>query len=263
MACSNCQSATSRRQKTMSRVRSFNYQAPEFESLEARQHLSVGLSRGGTLFSTGTSGNDVITLVRDSMRASRLYVIENGAVTVVSSHSVRRVVLSGGGGNDTITVDGRAGVVIAPNITLDGGAGADRLTGGTTGATLLGGMGNDTIIGGAGADYVLGGDGNDAVWGGSGDDQLYGDGGDDLLYGQKGNDTLGGNGEDRLLFLGDNGDPDHLSNYPAPELGRDLLDGGKGNDDLLCGTWSDTQRYDGTFDRPANSTLIGGRVSTS
>src|SRR5207248_5546243 len=136
-------------------------------------------------------------------------------------------------GNDTISVDDSAGTVVAQSIALDGGNGADRLNGGTFAATLLGGGGNDTIVGGAGADYILAGGGNDAVWGGAGDDQIYGDAGDDQLFGQVGNDTLGGNGEDRLLLMGDNGDPDHLTSYPAAELGNDLLNGGKGNDELL------------------------------
>jgi Ca2+-binding RTX toxin-like protein len=228
------------------------------EPLEPRRLLSVGVSRGGTLYATGTSGNDSIAIVRDSRHSKRWYVIENGVASVASTRGIRRVALSGGGGNDTITVDDAAGLVVASSITLDGGTGADRLSCGATGATLMGGAGNDTIVGGGGADYAQAGDGNDAVWGGSGGDQLYGDGSDDLVYGQKGNDTLGGNGEDRLLFMGDNGDPDHLANYPAASLGRDLLDGGKGNDELLCGTWSDSQHYDGAFDRPPNSTLVGG-----
>jgi Ca2+-binding RTX toxin-like protein len=231
------------------------------ELLEPRRHLSVGLSRGGTLYATGASGNDTIIVVRDTHKARRIDVIENGVFARFAVKSVRRIALSGGAGNDTISVNDSAGIIAPQNILLDGGDGADRLNDGVSGATLLGGNGNDTIVGGSGADYILAGSGDDACWGGAGDDQIYGEGGNDQLFGQNGNDTLGGNGEDRLLFMGDNGNPDHLANYPAAELGSDLLNGGKGNDELLNGTWSDTQHYDGTFDRPGNSTLLGGAGS--
>jgi hypothetical protein len=231
------------------------------ETLEQRWFLSVGLSKGGTLYDSGTSGNDRIIIVRDAHKARRIDVIENGVLARFAASSIRRIALSAGDGNDTIAADDSVGIVVAQSITLDGGNGADRINGGSFGATLLGSAGNDTIVGGAGADYILAGAGNDACWGGAGDDQIYGDSGNDQLFGQNGSDTLGGNGEDRLLFMGDNGDPDHLTNYPAAELGNDSLNGGKGNDELLNGTWSDTQHYDGTFDRPGTSTLIGGAGS--
>jgi Ca2+-binding RTX toxin-like protein len=235
-----------------------NLHALEVERLETRRLLSVAISRGGTLYCTGTAGADTIVLVRDAKRAHRYDVIENGVGTRVNVYSFKRIYLGSGDGNDRITVDDSVGVVTARSITIDGGSGADRLQGGGGGSMLLGGVGDDTLVGGNAADYALGGDGQDQVWGGAGDDQLYGDAGNDSLYGQAGNDTLGGNGEDRLLFMGDNGDPDHLKSFPAAEFGDDLLNGGKGDDDLLCGTWSDDQRYDGRFDRPGSSTLIGG-----
>src|SRR5213079_2358143 len=49
------------------------------------------------------------------------------------------------------------------NMTVDGGSGADRLTGGPQGDTLFGGAGDDIITGGAGSDTVSGGGGNDRI----------------------------------------------------------------------------------------------------
>ena len=64
---------------------------------------------------------------------------------------------------------------------IDGGDGADRLTGGT---------GEDSFAGGLGNDVLVGGDGDDALDGGFGDDVLTGDAGSDEFIGGDGEDTL-------------------------------------------------------------------------
>jgi len=58
--------------------------------------------------------------------------------------------------------------------TVNGGAGADTITGGdhVFGDTLNGGAGNDVVNGGAGNDLLIGGAGVDTVSGGIGDDRL-------------------------------------------------------------------------------------------
>ncbi|KKK86946.1 hypothetical protein LCGC14_2758160, partial [marine sediment metagenome] len=102
---------------------------------------------------------------------------------------------------------------------------------------ILGGEGNDVLIGGAGEDWIFGGPGNDVLSGGA--DRQAGD----LILGNEGNDTFqiipsglpllkgsdqtlipttndtlkGGEGDDRILFLGGDLDdqgrpvPDHVA----------------------------------------------------
>ena len=77
-------------------------------------------------------------------------------------------------------------------LTMLGGSGADRFTGGGQ---------DDEIIGNDGGDRLAGGGGNDILWGGNGGDRLAGDGGDDTLWGGDGRDILnGGEGADSFLF---------------------------------------------------------------
>src|SRR5439155_22952485 len=107
-------------------------------------------------------------------------------------------VLHGGGGDDVITAGNGLGSLIS--LTLDGGAGNDRITGGD---------GNDLIIGGSGDDIVNGGRGNDVAQLGSGDDTFIWNPGDgsDIVEGQAGNDTLQFNGSsvDEHITISNNG----------------------------------------------------------
>jgi Ca2+-binding RTX toxin-like protein len=95
------------------------------------------------------------------------------------------LVLNANGGDDTFT----AGNGLAPliSLTVDGGAGNDKITGGDGNDTLIGGDGNDTLIGGRGSDVLLGGTGDDTFVWNPGD-------GSDVIEGQGGNDTLQFNG---------------------------------------------------------------------
>ena len=77
-------------------------------------------------------------------------------------------------------------------LTMLGGSGGDRFTGGGQ---------DDEIIGNDGGDTLAGGGGNDILWGGNGGDRLAGDGGVDTLWGGEGSDVLnGGEGADSFLF---------------------------------------------------------------
>ncbi|MEU9388723.1 calcium-binding protein [Streptomyces sp. NPDC048324] len=120
--------------------------------------------------------------------------------------------VSGGAGNDTITV-GAEGLAW-------GGDGKDTITASGGDNIVQGGRGDDVLHGGNGAQYLSGDDGNDTVTGGSDADSLYGGKGDDALYGNSGNDKLYGNsGNDRL--------------YGGP--GSDTLSGGPGRDVIRQG----------------------------
>ena len=108
--------------------------------------------------------------------------------------------ISGGNGNDTITVNSTEASV--QFVRLFGDAGND---------TLNGGPGNDLLVGGAGADTINGG---------AGDDTIYGD--------------------DVILVLADAGaaQPQVFIQPNAPG-GNDILSGGDGSDLLAGGSGAD------------------------
>jgi Ca2+-binding RTX toxin-like protein len=89
------------------------------------------------------------------------------------------------GGDDTFAATGNLAALIA--ITVDGGAGNDR---------LLGGNGIDQLLGGPGNDFVDGNQGNDIALLGSENDTFQWDPGDgsDVVEGQDGSDSLIFNG---------------------------------------------------------------------
>src|SRR5947209_10246466 len=86
--------------------------APVMEDLEQRQLLSAALSRGGTLWAVGKSGNDVITVSRDRRGSSYVLTVD-GIMTVAPARSVRAISLAGGDGNDRIAINDRYGIITA------------------------------------------------------------------------------------------------------------------------------------------------------
>ena len=106
------------------------------------------------------------------------------------------ITVNGGDGNDQISA-----ATLNLSVTIDGGVGADQLTGGGGDDVLSGRGGNDTLSGGGGNDTLFGGSGSDRLTGGDGDDRLNGQGGSkDILTGGLGDDTLdGGAGVDRVV----------------------------------------------------------------
>jgi len=95
------------------------------------------------------------------------------------------VVLNANGGDDTFSATGNLAALT--KLTVDGGAGNDR---------LLGGNGNDLLLGGDGNDFVDGNQGSDVGLLGAGDDTFQWDPGDgsDVVEGQDGADALAFNG---------------------------------------------------------------------
>jgi Ca2+-binding RTX toxin-like protein len=126
-----------------------------------------------------------------------------------------------GDGDDSADVWDDLGVPVS----VDGGAGDDKLYGAGGAQTLSGGPGNDDIKGQDGDDTLDGGDGNDKVDGGAGSDHVSGG---------AGNDTLVGDG------------------FKASS--PDVIDGGPGVD-LVADDWSDSAHSAGG---PANVTLDDG-----
>ena len=76
-----------------------------------------------------------------------------------------------------------------------------------------------SVDGGAGADAVSGSDGPDLILGSEGNDVLNGGGGDDRIVGDRGNDTVSGGASDDTLVW-NNGDA------------TDVMNGGGGHDDV-------------------------------
>ena len=150
----------------------------------------------------GDNRDNTITASRDA--AGQIFVnggavsIDGGQPTVFNTDEI---VVSGGNGNDTISLDNGA----LPPAQLFGGNGDDVLTGGAGADQLFGGNGNDTLNGGDGNDILNGGAGDDAVVGGKGSDVAFlGAGNDTFIWNPgDGSDTVEGQaGFDTLLFKG-------------------------------------------------------------
>jgi hypothetical protein len=202
------------------------------ELLELRQLLSA------TWTVNGTPGDDVI-LVSFDEPTSQISVSLNGTTSMRPAAKVKKLVINGGKGDDTITVDLGSQVLAC---VINGGAGTDTITCPDSGAVvhgnagddvINGGAGTDTLYGDAGNDTINGGAGNDKIRGGAGDDTLNGGDGDDAIYGDAGNDTLdGGAGNDKI----DGG------------AGNDTLTGGAGDDKLYGGAGDDVLNGQGDAD---------------
>ena len=128
------------------------------------------------------------------------------------------------------------GDVISDIEWLQGGSGADNLTGTTSANLLRGHYGADTISGLDGDDTMSGDlvtedvlDGADLIDAGSGADAVYGMGGNDTLTGGAGNDTIdGGTGTDRVIFTGNRADytiTESLGVYTVSHSLGSMLDG--------------------------------------
>ncbi len=128
--------------------------------------------------------------------------------------------------------------------TIEGGEGADALTGGAAdGGVLRGDAGNDLLVAGAGAILIEGGAGADVIGGGDGDDRLFGfkqdqeedasDGGDRITGGGGDDEIRGGAGDDDI----DGGDG---ADMLFGGTGDDLLAGGAGDDRITGGAGDDT-----------------------
>ena len=104
-----------------------------------------------------------------------------------------------GHGGDTFDADPALPVMIGGVIDgqvrpLEGGAGRDRLVGGSMADLLQGDEGSDSMAGGGGQDRLIGGPGADNLSGGSANDWLSGGNGPDKLGGGAGRDVCRGAG---------------------------------------------------------------------
>jgi Ca2+-binding RTX toxin-like protein len=134
----------------------------------------------GTLTITGDDNDNIVLVSRDAAGNIRVnnggVSIQGGTATVANTAVIQ---ISGGGGNDQLSLDESNGAL--PKANLFGEGGNDTLTGGSGNDMLNGGPGNDTLLGKGGNDTLLGGDGNDTLTGGDGDDQVFGEADNDRM----------------------------------------------------------------------------------
>jgi Ca2+-binding RTX toxin-like protein len=123
----------------------------------------------------GSAGNDTVT------------VASSGTGVVVNGLAAKVTLAGTDGGLDQLTVNGLAG-----NDTIN----ASALKAGQINLTINAGAGDDKIIGSQGDDLVIGGQGNDTALLGAGNDTFVWNPGDgsDTVDGQAGSDTLVFNG---------------------------------------------------------------------
>lgn len=183
----------------------------------------------------------------------------SGSITFTMPADIAGLAVSGGNGNDHISVDPS----IYQNVTLEGGAGNN---------TLIAGSGNDVLIGG--------GNGNNLLEGGAGDDILYGaqppalaaqalnlPGGtvaSGTTSGTPGNDTLIGGAGDNQLYAGNGNDVligGDAVQQPSglwvleKTVGRNMFFAGSGNDLMIAGPGTLGSQMEGGT---GNDTMVGG-----
>lgn len=161
----------------------------------------------GVLTIVGGPPDEVLVVSRNAAGTLRVnggsIPIAGGVPTVANTVLIN---LSGGGGNDQLSVDESHGAL--PQASLAGDAGNDTLTGGSGADVVNGGPGADTLFGKAGNDTLLGGEGDDTLAGGDGDDQVFGEADNDRIIWNPGDDTdlnEGGDGGDTVEVNGGNG----------------------------------------------------------
>ncbi len=139
--------------------------------------------QAGTLQITGDKASDKLRLAA-TPTALLLDVGDDGTVDFSFDPTpITAINVAAGGGDDEVAIDNAVSLFAARPLTVDGGAGNDRLIGGAGPETLIGGTGNDFVDGNIGADTARLGTGNDTFqWDpGDGSDTVDGDGGTDAL----------------------------------------------------------------------------------
>ena len=170
------------------------------ESLEGRTLFAVGAEPtislvNGVLEVSATRGSDVVEVSVDFNNSAMVNVTLNGEVQQFDLAQILSVRILGGPGDDILSVLG-----LSVTTRINGGLGADILTGALGNNWLYGGKGIDTLLGNIGVDHLFGGDGIDSLFGGDGIDFLDGGLGIDILTGGLGADVFRGYDRARELL---------------------------------------------------------------
>ena len=163
--------------------------------LSATDVTEVVVDLAGTIGGGADGARDQITAAGRAT-ADNVTIVTSGAETTVTGLPATlritnadaasdALIVNTGAGNDAI--DASALLATGVALTIDAGAGNDRIQGGAGVDILVGGAGNDTIDGNRGNDTALMGDGDDLFVWDPGD-------GSDVVEGQAGTDTLLFNG---------------------------------------------------------------------
>lgn len=222
------------------------------ESLETRRLLSTATLRGHTLRVAGDVDADNTIIVSLNDAGDQVQVnINSEAAQFFTLADVKRIIVRGRNGNDTLGVDEARGGLGRILVYMEGGDGNDEIGTGLERDIINGGKGDDflhdaggnnIVSGGDGTDNIITSDGNDWISGGPGDDtidafngrnRIFGGAGNDIIGSGAGNDFIdGGRGNDRITS---NAGDDRLHGG----AGDDILDAGDGNDRLFAGSGAD------------------------
>jgi hypothetical protein len=172
---------------------------PQLEALAARVMPAITATfsaAGAELRVVGDALDNTVVVSRD---AAGTILVNGGAVEVQGGQptvaNTRMIMILGGSGDDTLSLDETDGALPA--------------------ASIFGDDGNDVLTGGSGNDLIVGDSGNDTAFLGAGDDTFVWNTGDgsDTVEGQGGRDTLAFDGSDlaEKFDLSANGDRARLT----------------------------------------------------
>ncbi|MEM8790522.1 MAG: matrixin family metalloprotease [Pseudomonadota bacterium] len=203
-----------------------------------------------TVRKTGESGNNITVEVFSSSSTG----LGNDTPTSGNAFSYEiakggKLIIDGGEGNDTITLENFDGDDLI--FMIDGGVGNDTIaftgspvvTGGTktTGFnTITGGAGNDNIIGSNGTDLIIGGEGNDTLHGGEDQDVIIGDTAD-FLFDFDDSDPPNVTGSRIVAGVNSSDGRDSISG----DSGADIIFGGGAQDNINAGQGANLVLGDG------------------
>ena len=119
---------------------------PTVEALDKRVMLSTTATFSAARLQLTITGDAQDNTIVVSRNAAGTILVNNGAVAIQGGSATvantRLILISGGLGNDNLSLDQTNGAL--PSANIDGGAGNDTITGGRGNDMLSGGSGNDT-----------------------------------------------------------------------------------------------------------------------
>lgn len=193
----------------------------------------------------GGLGTDTISALANSTVIGLSLVT---GIETISAGSFTGVYIAGSGNADTLNFS----AVTLTNITrVEGGGGADVITGNAAANTIWGGLGNDILDGGTGNDSLLGDDGDDIIKGAAGTDTMNGGNGIDTADYSAYTANVTVNLATTTAQTVATSDSDTITNIENVKGGsgtdtltgstaNNVIDGGSGNDRLRGAAGNDT-----------------------